>query len=377
MASLFGRLFRYRERSGRAPLEDYLSECLAEFFNRLPHEGKLALVLRVLLPKGYEAQWAAQVMNLTNIRIETQYPIPNGRLDLIVLADGHPIVAIENKISAPVAQRPDGRDQLSAYGHWLKQKVDQGSSGFGVICLLTHTTNPPADFTEENSYYGVVPKLTRWSAIADELRNTSNCGTLPLDVRTIAREFFTFLTEQDMTSEFAGTEDFAAAIVYVRAGTRMSFTFEQIFEHLSTLGGSFTKGRITHDSFLEFQSEQNRILGWKYLSAPPLKTLYFSYGIALKPGASFSGELIPTEDSAFICLGVETKKEISILESVSRDLDKSWHYVSLPDDAVVISFRPLRSVLARPEEFATLMMEWITSAAPVIGPLIAKLQGSA
>jgi hypothetical protein len=58
------------------------------FFNRLPHEGKLAFVLRVLLPKGYEAQRAAQVMNPTNIRIETQYPIPNGLLDLIVLADG-------------------------------------------------------------------------------------------------------------------------------------------------------------------------------------------------------------------------------------------------------------------------------------------------
>ena len=112
------------------------------------------------------------------------------------------------------------------------------------------------------------------------------------------------------------------------------------------------------------------------MSAPPLKTLYFGYGIALTPAANFPGELIPNEDSAFICIGVEARKEISILEKASKDLGGSWHYVSLPDTAVVISFRPLNSVLARPEEFAKLMMEWIGSAAAVIGPFVAKVQGT-
>src|SRR5260370_7874988 len=54
MASLFGRLFRYRDRPGRAPLEDYLSEFLPQFFNTLPHYGNLPSSLQLLLPTAYQ-----------------------------------------------------------------------------------------------------------------------------------------------------------------------------------------------------------------------------------------------------------------------------------------------------------------------------------
>ena len=49
MPSLYRRLFTYRERDNRSPLEGFLTEALADLLNRLPQvEARNAIALRPL-----------------------------------------------------------------------------------------------------------------------------------------------------------------------------------------------------------------------------------------------------------------------------------------------------------------------------------------
>jgi hypothetical protein len=375
MQSLYGRLFKYRERPYRRPLEDFLSECLADLFNRLPPGEKAAFIERNFLPSVVKPRWASLVSTGVDIRMETQWPIPDGRLDIAILIENEPAFVIENKVSAPIGRRPNDIDQLSAYGMWLKLKSESSVCKLAVVCLLTHATNPPETFAEgRTDLYGSIPKVVRWSQIADNLRTLAQSSKLPLDIRTISNELFSFLLEQNMTSEATRLEDFAAAIIYVRAGSRMSQTFGEVFDHLSELGGIFSKGAVIADSALEFDSDRSLIQGWKYLSAAPLKTAYFGYGIALQPRRSLSNDHLPIEDSIFLCLGVETKREIRILEEQSKLLSGAWQHLSFPSNSIAIAFKPLNAVLVRPEEFAKAMIGWIDEVLPEVAELVNRMQ---
>jgi len=376
MQSLYGRLFRYRERPNRTPLEDYLSECLADFFNRLPHEAKLSFVQKMFVPSNCVGEWRLSIADAATIHMKTQYQIPSGRLDIVILLDKQPGIVIESKIGAPIGKRSNDIDQLKVYGDWLKESAERSGRKLAVICLLTHLTRPPEAFKQDRAdLYGSAPQLTRWSEVAAEVQEISREGTLPVDIRTIAREFHLFLQEQDMTYEFARFEDFAAAIVYLKSGSRISHTFEKIYDHLSELGGPFVKGFVKDDAFVDFDSEGSVIHGWKYLSAPPLKKAYFAYGISLQPRRSLASDSLPEEDSIFLGVGVETKKEMQLLEAKSKDVGNDWHHLSFSDYALLVTFKPLHAALAKPEEFANAMTTWIDQTyAAVVADLIKSLQ---
>jgi hypothetical protein len=368
MYSLYRRLFRYRERSERSPLEDFLSESLADIFNRLASADKIGFISRLLLPPGKMEALLSLVAATDIIRMETQYSIPSGRLDIAVLFGSDPVFVIENKIGSPVAQRHDGSDQLATYGRWLKGRADESGQGLAVICLLTHTTKAPSTFSDGRlDVYESIPKILHWSEVAGELRQMAQSETLRWDVRTLAHELHHFLLGEDMTSEAPRLEDFAAAIVYVKAGTRVSNAFQNIYEHLCQFGAPFSKGSILDDCSLDFDSTSSVMQGWKYFSSPPLKTAYFAYGIALQPRlnlpleAGSPSDAIPAEDSLFLYFGVETKKEIALH---STKLPSPWQLLPLIDLPIAIVFRPLSTVLGQPETFADTMKEWIDQVMP-------------
>lgn len=373
MRSLYGRLFRYSERPNRKPLEDYLSECLADFFNRLPQEAKVSFVQKMFVPSMCANNWRSSIADVTSLSMRTQYEIPNGRLDIVILLDNKPTFVIENKVAAPIAKRSDNVDQLRVYGDWLKQTAGRAGQKLAVLCLLTHITNPPEGFKEDQRD-GLASKVVRWSQIAAEVQALARGAALPLDVRTIAREFHLFLLEQNMTTDFARFEDFAAAIVYARSGTRISSTFEKIYNHISELGGPFVNGFYKEDAIVDFDSEANLIQGWKYLSAEPLKTVCFAYGICLQPRRSLSNEALPDEDSIFLSVSVETRREMNLLEARSKDMGPGWHHLSFPDHSVLATFRSLHSALAQPELFASTMTGWIDQSHGGIAKLIRTLQ---
>jgi hypothetical protein len=374
MLSLYGNLFRYRESELRSPREDYLSECLADFFNRLPSEIQSAFVSRILIPDVLLAAFATVVAEVASFRLETQRQIGSGRIDIVLLADDVPIVAIENKISAPFQD-----DQLASYGRWIKAAAR--SHRLAIVCLLTHLTSPPPGFMSGGEASGkATPHLVRWSSIAGLLLELAVSAEVRDDVKLLAREFRRFLEENDMSTEYAGRDEFAAALVYLRAGAQMDHTFGSIFTHVKEKDGAFAKNETKNEYHLKFDTPYKLIWGWTYLAHAKFDGLLFGYGISLEPNTVFtSGGIstqspIPATDSAFICVGADNKRSIQAVRAVKSEPAKPWTYAEIGKWVAVISFKPLHDVMEKPQSFAQEMIRWIDRETDSVNQFVAALK---
>jgi SNF2-related domain len=198
MQGIYLRLFRYRERPSRSPLEDYLTEALADLLSRCPLDVGKAFIADVLVGANAKSSWLKLSKSLRDLVWRTQVTIPDGRLDLVIESNGRCLFVVENKVSSGIRLykaeldedeidneiegessntngsargHHDGelaeteaseeseielRNQLECYGTWLA-KQPRPSGWKGGLTLLTHFTTPPVDFLDANaSGYGPV-----------------------------------------------------------------------------------------------------------------------------------------------------------------------------------------------------------------------------
>ncbi|SHH59067.1 hypothetical protein SAMN05443248_5322 [Bradyrhizobium erythrophlei] len=190
----------------------------------------------------------------------------------------------------------------------------------------------------------------------------------------LARELATFLGESEMSGEYAGRDEFAAALVYLRAGSRMDHTFSSIYSHIKSLEGCFKKSESVREYSLKFDTEFKLIWGWTYLAHPTLTGLFIGYGMALEPDTIFRQAAIPDADSAFICLGADDRRSIQAVRAAKDEPQKRWTFAEINDWVTVISFKPLHNFLADPEAFAPKMIAWIDEEAADVDAFVAKLR---
>lgn len=146
---IFEQLFRYKSNDARSPLEDFLTELLAEWLRLVTEHG--------LLPWVLENIFALPSHNFLGVGLEeiiweTQHVIGpgyrgEGKRPDIVGRGPEFFLIIENKIGASFAEYDDDDgniDQLSLY-HDYSQARDERFTG---IVLLTHFTPPPASWRE-------------------------------------------------------------------------------------------------------------------------------------------------------------------------------------------------------------------------------------
>jgi hypothetical protein len=186
MVSLYSRLFMFRERLRRSPLEDFLTEAVADLLNRMPPFEMTEFVSKFFLPPLAAAQqaWQELVKSCSGeslqwithpsiqVRILTLYP------DLMLCAgENRPLLIVESKIGSGIGehdvsqiiedtaeiqanntlgfQAAETIDQLVSYGRWLSAQCQQHPWP-GAIAFLTHFTAPPAGFgAGDRSAYGV------------------------------------------------------------------------------------------------------------------------------------------------------------------------------------------------------------------------------
>jgi hypothetical protein len=109
----------------------------------------------MFVPDALGADWGRVVKSAKSIQIDTQFWIDeNSRPDIVILADGQPLIVVENKISAPLQD-----NQLGRYRDWIATKAT--ADWPGVVCFLTHTTDPPSDFMRHGA---PAPQLMVWPA---------------------------------------------------------------------------------------------------------------------------------------------------------------------------------------------------------------------
>ena len=215
--SFLSQLYRYRQREQRNPLEDYLTEALAEWLRQATLAGELRQIFRDIFK--LDEAGSAPEEELRALSWQTQHVIARGhdtasnkRPDLI--GRGSRIfVIIENKTWAPFTEHLDSNgidyaDQLSLYQRYL----DKRRETYKGIVLLTHTTLPPPHWRGPVCY---------WRTVANYLARDRT------QVRGSASEFMAqgllaFLKEQNMGGTRIELADIVAQPAYDRLREGMS-----------------------------------------------------------------------------------------------------------------------------------------------------------
>lgn len=384
--SLYSRLYRYRQREKRAPLEDYLSEALADFLNRLSKAAMIDFVINVALakvPTTSKTGWKLIAEKTKQFEWRTQHFIKNGgvggRLDICLFGDGKPLLIIENKIYAGISQHPNDatnpatidqeqvydRNQLSEYGSWLKMHT--GAPECAALVLLTHRTLPPQDFIEGPlSHYGVISRsVCKWHEIAQWLLTLSKSANETL--RIFARELAGFLEDKSMSTKPLRSRDIAAAEFFLESHERIATLFDEIKQAIIMKAKALGINYFNRQNWIPPTYESGRHMVWDWIELSPEqaknnRNWRLGWGIQYAEGSDDdewqnTKPALPNGDRLFFALsrgGNEAFPENDIPYELR---DKGWARVSDGGDWITVS--PLYPMFETVDAAGEVMSQWI------------------
>ena len=196
MASIFDRIFRYRQSDGRTPKEDYFTEILADVLDK--HKALGAAFVGYLISRE----------DIQRIDIQTQRSFADAqrRPDVFVTArdsanECH-VLIVENKIDAL-----EGENQLHDYMRLLEQERDANSR---TLIHISRYSRP--DFCERSDHVRFVHRY--WFQVYDWIRNwvetSENEVSRPGE---LVVEFLSLMEDWRMSGDITAG-DFRAAVTY-------------------------------------------------------------------------------------------------------------------------------------------------------------------
>lgn len=226
-ADLFTRLYAYRQRAMRDPLEDWLTECLAATLRSLPRDMLVStLTALVRRPKADINQLVSDHV----LAITTQYVVPGiGRPDLVVLLDGSPWIVFENKIGHTVD------DQLDRYARWLAARDDEHLI-WRCLAFVTHFSAPPQHFGELDwaQRYGsrILPRTTTWGRLARQLLSIVSSDRGDSLSRALVESFHAMLESKQMADDYPTSQAFASLELFIANGGAVQNLVERMWEQV-------------------------------------------------------------------------------------------------------------------------------------------------
>ena len=206
MASIFDRIFRYRQSDGRTPREDYFTEILADVLEK--HEALGATFVGYLTSRD----------DIQCIEIQTQKRFGDAqrRPDVYVTArdstNGRHVLIVENKIDAL-----EGENQLRDYMRLLAQEESAESR---TLVYITRSSRP--DFDEKSDH--VEFRHLYWFEVYGWIRNwVDNSKNESARRGELASELLSLMEDWKMNGEITADE-MRAAILYhtsLDCGTRL------------------------------------------------------------------------------------------------------------------------------------------------------------
>lgn len=390
--SIYSRLFTYRPRPSRVPLEDFLSEALADLLNRLPRERHVAFVAEVLLKGAAGTAWLSFVAGKPDADLKwvTQRGVREGQnagiVDLLLLVDGRERLVVETKVGAAVrghAAAVDGDDdepgiavadasQLTTYGAWLARRC-QGHGWPGALVLLTHRSEPPQGYGSAG--YGVPHVGTcRWREVWRWARAAGADGSAaPGTWAQLSIEFAAFLEAQRMSADYMTQDDIAQAQVFVATADRVQHTFNAVAERLYGIRWEIGSGRIRGASY---DSVGAVAWTWFYLREPLNAKWYFAWGIRFPETSRFwngAEPPLPSDPHAFVTLGTDNRP-VPVAALDGGTLPDGWARAG--DHELVIG-RKLTDLPTDADMLAAEFANWVAASITALRPTLAKLVAAA
>jgi hypothetical protein len=408
--SIYSSLFAYRPRPERRPLEDFLSQALADLLTRAPALNCIDFVSEVLFrgEPSLSAEWRDLIRSTdpVNLNWQTQIGVSHegqrGILDIVLRVNGVEILVIENKVGAPVrisasagTDTPaDGdsvqipvanRDQLQLYGNWLASKR-KDKVWKGALVLLTHFTKPPSDFSGRSSLYGVTTRsICPWRSVWAWVKRQGNIVSVPATAavaqnadseeiwRVFSRELADFLAEEGMSSDYMTYHDLAALELYVGSDARVENTFTLVAEKLDTFRRKLGSPppRVYGP---EFEGSGGVIYAWVYLRHP--KPVYdkwhILWGVRFPSVSSDWWSAVepplPGAPHAFVAVAWEGEPRFYISDADQKAIPGGWSVNS--GDGELIAARSVHGFRQDPEGWANDFADWVSAEVEQIYPMI-------
>ena len=205
---IYSRLYMYRDRPSGSPLENFLTEALADIFNRLPMPIQTEFLVW-MLPRSCSGRLRDKCRGGKKLKAVTQSTFfaagSMKRPDIIIDIDKEPIILIEAKVNAALQQHTleggpvEGdvskisfQNQLTTYSEWIGCKCK--GDWPGAVVFLTHRTRAPDGFENDGREGNSVIGVTRtWKDIGDWLANNPDLNKSETTHRALATDFNLFL----------------------------------------------------------------------------------------------------------------------------------------------------------------------------------------
>ena len=239
MTDLYSRLFKYQTTEAKSPLEDFSTEILCNFLNRISSDA-IDKFLRKVVFYGMKKEYNTFIKNHKTddkdlkIDWETQYSInindATKRPDLLGFVNNKPAILIEVKIGAGFTYRMQQSDdgdtnyiyQLEDYGKWLNEKNTKA-----ILVLLSRYTSPPDDFMKGGGKYDILLRnYVTWNHIYQWLKVVHENN----QYEPYVKDFIDYLLEQNMANESPTRKDFSALESFIgsNAGKRIKTMMQHI-----------------------------------------------------------------------------------------------------------------------------------------------------
>lgn len=263
---LFTKLYAYRQRDSRDPLEDWLTECLAAVLRALPIDQLGPIIAQLTSRPQLDVELVLQNRRPS---IVTQFSTQaHGRPDLVILLHDEPWIVFENKVAHQVD------DQLDRYGAWLASI--RGAVPWRALVYVTHVTQPPADFSAEiwaERHHGVSPAVTSWGRLSRLLLGLTADVADTLS-RSLAESFYNMLESLQMADEFPSSQSYAALEIFLSQAGPLENLVARMWEQVCHSANSAKLGSHSIEADPEYgcyaasryvQRAPNNDSGWSFI----------------------------------------------------------------------------------------------------------------
>jgi len=400
MVSLYNRLLKYQQTEAKSNLENFSTEILCDFLNRLAGDDKEQFLRKVIFLGKDTSAFEDFVSNNGEDNLEiiwkTQCPITISETtkypDLIGFIDDRPAILIEVKIDAKFTQRTyqddDGNTihihQLEDYGNWLSEENDKAIDK-AILLLLSRSTRPPSDFLEPGNRYGVAQKnYVTWNQIYRWL----NDGTINSKVNCLVEDFKEYLLEQNMAIESPVKNDFSILELWIsgagnRIGNMMTHIRNELQKkHTSNMDWKKEKRYFNNDGEL-YTLEYDPKIAWSWVHLNSDDYAYIGWGICFPDELDEWGwrevcSTLPTVPFVHIGLFSASQDFVDRYKENANKRPDGWCWNDKIDeweDDILIGMRfvPLDKFVSFEKDATTEIFNFLDSGFKEISALVSKI----
>jgi hypothetical protein len=369
---IYSRLYKYRDRPSGSPLENFLTEALADIFNRLPMPIQTEFLIW-MLPASCSSRLRDKCRDGKQIKAVTQFTFVAAgsmkRPDIIVYLDDELLILMEAKVNAALQEHMlEGREvggdvskivfqnQLKTYSEWIGSQCTGDWSG--AVVFLTHGTRAPDGFEndgrEGNSVIGVT---WTWKDIGVWLARNPDLNKSKTTHRALASDFNHFLERQGLMTNFMTSRDLAATALFMPAYRALDHTIMTVIRAVASKypkskGGNFGSG---------FTPNMNSYQAWYFVNNklnPAGTRFWIAIGICFPDQGALGSENpvgVPTQEPFFFIRFNDDNRRAKASKLFSK-IPEGW--VEINEDYDVVIARAVSQFEADPDIRVQSLINW-------------------